>query len=213
MTGQTRDGSEGNPIVKTEKNMIGRRYQITAWCHRMIREHFRENVRGNAFCIDATMGNGNDTQFLCELAGETGRVLAFDIQESALSKTRERLRKAFSYCNYELILDSHSHMGQYAKPESADCIVFNLGYLPSGDHSIATRPETTVEAITQGLALLKRGGLMSLCIYSGGDTGFEERDAVLACLKELDPGKYLVLVTEYFNRPNHPPIPAMIIKL
>lgn len=33
--------------------------------------------------VDATMGNGHDTQFLAELVGENGHVYAFDIQESA----------------------------------------------------------------------------------------------------------------------------------
>lgn len=28
-----------------------------------------------------------------------------------------------------------------------------------------------------------------LCIYSGGDSGFQERDALLTWLKELDPRK------------------------
>ena len=54
---------------------------------------------------------------------------------------------------------------------------------------------------------------MSVCIYSGGDSGFEEKDAVLGWMKGLDPKNYLVLVTEYYNRPNHPPIPALIIRL
>ena len=54
---------------------------------------------------------------------------------------------------------------------------------------------------------------MSLCIYSGGDTGFAERDAILSFLKTLDPKKYLVILSQYYNRPNHPPIPAMILKL
>lgn len=184
-------------------------YQITSWCKRMIREH----VRPGAFCIDATMGNGNDTQYLCELAGEEGMVLAFDIQEDALRRTRERLEQKLPYRNYKLILDSHSRLEQYAAAESVDCIVFNLGYLPSGDHSIATRAETTLEAIAQGLSRLRPGGLMSICIYSGGDTGFEERDAVLSFLKELDSKKYLVLVTEYYNRPNHPPMPAFVVRM
>ena len=46
--------------------------------------------RGGVY-IDATMGNGYDTQFLCEMAGETGKVWAFDIQEQALKATKERL--------------------------------------------------------------------------------------------------------------------------
>lgn len=184
-------------------------YQITAWCRRMMREHVSEG----AFCIDATMGKGNDTQQLCLLAGKAGKVLAFDIQEEAIRETRQRLEKTLDYCNYELLLESHTHMEQYAKPESADCIVFNLGYLPGGSHAVATKAKTTVEALEQGLRLLKRNGLMSVCIYSGGDSGYEERDAVLAWLKALDCRKYLVMLTRYYNRPNDPPIPAMVVKM
>ncbi|MDO4323431.1 MAG: class I SAM-dependent methyltransferase [Lachnospiraceae bacterium] len=184
-------------------------YQITAWCRRLMGEH----VQKGAFCIDATMGNGNDTEYLCTLAGEEGCVLAFDIQQKALEHTRNRLEKSLDFCNYELILDSHSRMEQYAGPESADCIVFNLGYLPGGDHTVATKPAATIQALEQSLTLLKRGGLMSVCIYSGGDSGYEEKETVLKWLKGLDSRKYLVLVTQYYNRPNDPPIPAVVIKL
>ena len=52
-----------------------------------------------------------------------------------------------------------------------------------------------------------------LCIYSGGATGFEERDTLLLSLKELDPRKFLVILSSYYNRPNHPPIPVLIRKL
>ena len=54
---------------------------------------------------------------------------------------------------------------------------------------------------------------MSLCIYSGGDSGFDERDAILFWLKELDSRKYLVIKSDYYNRPNNPPIPVLVVKL
>ena len=184
-------------------------YQITSWCRRMIREH----VQSGDLCIDATMGNGNDTEYLCMITGAKGRVIAFDIQEEAVLHTKKRLQEKLSYCNYELLLDSHCHMDQYAASGTVSCIVFNLGYLPGGDHKVATKAETTIAALEQGLLLLKQGGVMSVCIYSGGDSGFEEKDAVLGWMKGLDPKNYLVLVTEYYNRPNHPPIPALIIRL
>ena len=184
-------------------------FQITQWSAHFI----EEQVKPGDFCIDATMGNGNDTLLLSRLCGESGQVLAFDIQEQALNHTRERLQKAAAPENYTLLLESHSHMRQYARPETVSCIVFNLGYLPGGDHSKATKSNTSITAMEQGLFLLKKGGLLSLCIYSGGDSGFQERDDVLTWLKQLDPHKYLVIRSDYYNRPNNPPIPVLIIKL
>ena len=184
-------------------------FQITQWSAHFI----EEQVKPGDFCIDATMGNGNDTLLLSRLCGESGQVLAFDIQEQALKHTRERLQKAAAPENYTLLLESHSHMRQYARPETVSCIVFNLGYLPGGDHSKATKSNTSITAMEQGLFLLKKGGLLSLCIYSGGDSGFQERDDVLTWLKQLDSHKYLVIRSDYYNRPNNPPIPVLIIKL
>ena len=184
-------------------------YQITEWCHHFIKEH----VHSGDFCIDATMGNGHDTKFLCQLVGSKGQVLAFDIQKLAYENTQKRLQEAGLPHNYRLILDSHSHMDLYADANSVDCIIFNFGYLPGGDHCLATKASTSITAIEQGLTLLKKGGLMSLCIYSGGDSGFEERDLLLSYLKELDPKKYLVILSSYYNRPKNPPIPVIIRKL
>ena len=62
--------------------------QITYWCHEIIRSQAEEG----GYYIDATMGKGNDTLFLCELAGEKGKVLAFDIQQEALDVTKELLK-------------------------------------------------------------------------------------------------------------------------
>ena len=100
---------------------------------------------------------------------------------------------------------------QPAEQSPASCSIF--GYLPSGDHSLATRSETSIPAVLTGLKLLKPDGLMSLCIYSGGDTGFREKEDLLKLLKGLDCRKYLVIVSSYFNRPNHPPLPVLIRKL
>ena len=183
--------------------------QITAYM-----QHFicQQVVPGDV-CIDATMGNGNDTSLLSRLAGEKGRVLAFDIQKQALEHTEERMKKDDCPENYRLILDSHEHMDAYTEPGTVSCITFNLGYLPGGDHSIATMAESSRKAVESGLTLLKKGGLMTLCIYSGGDTGFQERDEMLSFIRQLDPHKYLVIQSEYANRPNDPPIPVLIIKL
>lgn len=184
-------------------------YQITSWVHHFIEEH----VRPGDICIDATMGNGNDTALLSRLSGKNGHVLAFDIQQTALEHTKDRLLKGGCPQNYELVLASHEQMGAYADEKSVSCIVFNLGYLPGGDHKKATQAASSIRAIGTGLGLLKKGGLMTVCIYSGGDSGFEEKRAVLKYLRQLDSKKYLVIVSQYANRPNDPPIPVLVIKL
>jgi ubiquinone/menaquinone biosynthesis C-methylase UbiE len=184
-------------------------YQITAWCHHWICEHVKEGD----LCIDATAGNGNDTQLLCELVGEEGKVLAFDIQSQAVESTKKRLEAKGLLQRADVHLESHTRMDMYAKDESVSCIVFNFGYLPGGDHTLATQKDTSIAAVQTGLRLLKKGGIMSLCIYSGGDSGFEERDALLEKLRTLDGKQYLVIVSSYYNRPNNPPIPVLIVKL
>ena len=99
-------------------------YQITQWCHHFIEEH----VQPGDSRIDA-MGKGNDTLFLSCLTGLLGQVLAFDIQEEAIS-TRNRLSGSGCPENYRLILIPHVHMDTYAKPGSVSCIVSTLAIRP-----------------------------------------------------------------------------------
>ena len=183
------------------------RITITDWIHDVLRGHIKEGD----FCIDATKGKGNDTLFLCRMAGKDGKVAAFDIQQTALDLTRKKLQQ--NGCRAELYLKSHEFMAEYFDPETVQCIMFNLGYLPGGDHSLATRPEGTIAAVKAGLTLLKPGGIMSICIYSGGDSGFEERDEVLKFLGGLDDRKYFIAAQEFLNKRNHPPMPVFIVKL
>ena len=44
-----------------------------------------------ARAVDATMGNGKDTLWLCRQVGPAGRVYAFDVQPEALERTRALL--------------------------------------------------------------------------------------------------------------------------
>lgn len=102
--------------------------QITYWCHEVI----RSQARKGGFYIDATMGKGNDTLFLCELAGKEGKVKAFDIQKEALDATAAAIKRASGRRQGGIVLDGHEHMDQYAEVESTDVICFNFGYLPGG---------------------------------------------------------------------------------
>ncbi len=179
---------------------------------KLLRRVWAQTVRPGDCCVDATAGRGYDTAELARLTGSTGRVLAFDIQPEALASTKALLTEQGLAHQVQLILDNHVQLAQYVQAGTVALIVFNLGYLPGGDHQLATKGEETVQAIKQGLKLLRPGGVLTLCIYHGGDSGFDERDTVLAYLKTLDYQQYTVLVTDFYNRPHYPPLAAILIK-
>ncbi|MBQ5332792.1 MAG: class I SAM-dependent methyltransferase [Oscillospiraceae bacterium] len=163
-------------------------------------------------CIDATAGRGNDTAFLCELAGKNGKVFAFDIQPEAIESTRRLLEEKGFAERAELILGSHTDMDRYADEGTVSCITFNFGWLPGGDHTIHTQTETSLEAVKKALRLIKKGGLISMILYYGRDTGFEEKEALLRFVKTIDSEEYSVITAEFSNRPNCPPIPIFILR-
>ena len=70
----------------------------------------RRFLRPGDTVVDATMGNGHDTLTLCRLVGETGRVYAFDVQETAVASTAARLREAGVADRATLIHAGHQHM-------------------------------------------------------------------------------------------------------
>ena len=176
----------------------------------VVHTFLKQHVQSGAFCIDATAGKGRDTALLCRLAGETGRVLAFDIQQDAVDQTKELLAK--EGLRAEVVLDSHANMENYAEPETVDCIVFNFGRLPGGDPKIFTRADSSVQAIEAGLRLLKTQGVMAIALYYGGENGYEEKNAVLEYLRTVDDRRYTVLCCEWSNRRGEPPMPILIWK-
>ena len=159
--------------------------------------------------VDATMGNGNDTLFLSQFVGEKGQVYGFDIQKAALEATGKRLQTAGAD-NVTMIHDGHEKMAAYV--EEADLIMFNLGYLPKGDHSIITTAETTLRALSSGLGILNKGGLLTIIAYYGHEGGFEEKEDVQTYLKSLDQYDYDVLEVSAFNKDNNPPIIYIVRK-
>lgn len=157
--------------------------------------------------IDATMGNGHDTLFLAQRAG---RVVAFDIQSQALEVTQKRLQEA-GLTNAELYLEGHEQVGR--RLDQAKAAIFNLGYLPSADKSVITRPDTTLSAIAQICELLKVGGRMAIMIYYGHEGGEVEKDAVLDFVKALPQQAFTVAIYQTINQINNPPFLVMVEKL
>ena len=60
-------------------------------------DFLRAVIAPGDIAVDATAGTGQDTVFLCQCVGETGRVFAFDIQTAALQQTTDNLEKS-GYC-------------------------------------------------------------------------------------------------------------------
>ncbi len=161
--------------------------------------------------VDATVGNGNDTLFLCDLVGEEGRVIGFDVQKIALEKTEKRLKERNVLDRVSLVNSGHENMKDHISNE-VSAIMFNLGYLPGKDHSITTKYETTLKAIKDGIELLKKNGVMTVVIYPGHSEGMEEKENLLEFLCAVDQRKANVLKMEFINQINNPPLLIAIEK-
>ena len=163
--------------------------------------------------IDATCGNGGDTAFLCRLAGQEGRVLAFDIQPAALDSTRARLEQdRIPQGRCRLILDSHARLLDYVQPGTADGIMFNFGWLPGADHAVHSQAGTSIPALEAALQALRPGGILSAILYSGAVIGDSEKRAALDWLERLPLTRYTVLVCRFANWADTAPLPCFVIK-
>jgi predicted methyltransferase len=154
--------------------------------------------------IDGTMGRGRDTLFLSNAVGPTGKVYSFDIQEQALAITRALLIDSGSHQNYELIHDSHENADKHVTG-MIDAAMFNLGYMPGGDHSITTNAVSTLSAIKVCMGLLKPLGIITICVYYGHTEGLEEKKQLIDFLVNVDNKAFAVSKLDFLNQPNAPP--------
>ena len=175
------------------------------------RQLLRDTVVPGETVIDATAGNGNDTEFLAQYVGDNGHVIAFDIQQAALDATAQRLGDLNE--RVTLVLDSHENVKQHVKGQIGGA-AFNLGYLPhSEDLSIVTTPDSTIKAIDIMLGMLKKGGIIAISVYDGHEGGSEERDALLAYVKNLHQADVHVARYEILNQRNNPPFLIALEKM
>jgi SAM-dependent methyltransferase len=157
--------------------------------------------------IDATTGNGHDTLFLARQVGPDGHVFGFDIQEQAIQNTRRRLLAENAHHQVTLFQKSHDQMYEVLPEEllgKVQVVMFNLGYLPHGDKTIITRPDTTVRAMQQALRFLTSGGLLIAALYTGHPGGKEEAGSVIAWASGLSPRSFQVMWQQMVNRDRSP---------
>ena len=130
-----------------------------------VRQICENNLKENDLVVDMTIGNGNDTLFLCNLVNK-GYVFGFDIQDIALSNTKKLLDKN-NLTNYKLFNDSHENIDKvlFDYKGKISLILFNLGYLPNGNKNITTNYKTTIKALENSFKMLNNKGIILLVLY------------------------------------------------
>lgn len=174
--------------------------QIAEMVHFLIKGSYEG--KKNLKFIDLTCGNGHDTLFLSNLAGPLGDVTAFDIQKTAIERTKKLMENS-KYNNYTIIKDGHEFIGKYLT-EKFDAAVYNLGYLPKHNKEIFTKPDTTISSLNSLIPYLKDSGRIYLTAYITHDEGCEI-NTIYDYLTKLNKKEYNVLHIKVINKDNHPP--------
>lgn len=177
--------------------------QVSAPLTEIAAQSWTAYVSKGDWVIDATAGNGYDTLTLARLVGPKGRVFAFDIQSEAFQQTDHRLRTAGQQSQVSLINADHSKLRDYI-PSNAhskiSLICFNLGYLPGGNHSLTTHPQSTIAALNAAASIIAPNGAISLIAYRGHIGAMAEYEAICSFIqhKSLSVKEHLATGT---NRP------------
>ncbi len=154
--------------------------------------------------VDFTMGNGHDTEFLSKTVGETGRVVAFDIQTKAIVSTAAHLRESGCPDNWRLILSSHDRANEFVT-EPIKAGMFNLGYMPgSGNKSLTTMRKTTLPAVERAVAMLGRDAILLVAVYPGHPEGALEGEELSKYFSTLSKYQYCVGQFRMMNSPTSP---------
>ena len=156
---------------------------LTDRAQRLVQDHFASPKVPRLIAVDATCGNGNDTEFLANM--DFKQVIGFDIQERAIGATHTRLTQQ-RISNVGLIMDGHQTMDRHI-PGKIDCIMFNLGFLHDGDRNITTDKTSTLVALTYATRKLSKTGIISLLCYPGHAAGFAETIVIKKWLQTLGP--------------------------
>jgi len=191
------------------RNLTG----VVDWGHELL----AEKISNGQLAVDLTAGNGYDTLMLWRLVGASGQVISFDIQPEALRSTQQRLEVQGAtvrcWCTkdsqlehvagVDLVNAGHQQLRNYL-PTAPHAIVANLGYFPSGDKTITTLPETTLQALQQSAELLAPCGRLAVVVYTGHPGAADEASAVDGFFSGLEPDAFQVLQFKVLNRPDAP---------
>ena len=172
----------------------------------------RSTLAPGGLYLDATCGNGHDTLFLCSVAGKNGRVIGLDIQPQAAANTNALLAANGMAAIGRAECCDHRELLRFAPPGSADCVMFNFGWLPGAAHDVHSTADSTLPALQAGLDALKPGGVLAAVLYSGKVIGNAEKKAAAEFFRSLPLADYTVLICEFANWADTAPLPCFVIK-
>jgi hypothetical protein len=196
--------------------MIARPFFPFFQSHLDLAHHYwKQHLQIGSVVIDATCGNGHDSLVLANLILNeySGTLYCIDLQTQAIEATTHRLKEALSEPVFKRVSFIQGSHEQLPSISSCHLIVYNLGYLPGGDHSLTTQGPSTLNSLKQGLALLGPGGMVSMTLYPGHEAGFKEKKLLLEYTSSLDPSYYLVCHHQIENRTLAPSLLLIFKKL
>ena len=86
-----------------------------------------------------------------------------------------------------------------------DISIFNLGYLPVGDHKFTTKDDTTLKTIDKILNNLNINGYVAIVMYPGHEEGLKEYQSIKLFVKDLPKKSFTVgwykMINHNFNAP------------
>lgn len=175
-------------------------YKIVDFAKVLMKDFINNLDKENIVCVDATLGNGNDSLYLSKLLNNKGSIYAYDIQEQALINSNNLFIEN-NVTNVTMKKVSH----EFIEEENIDLAIFNLGYLPGFDKTIKTTKETSLKALNNLLPRMnKENMLIIICLYIGHEEGMEESIILDNYVKNLSSSDYLVSKYQNYNRPTSP---------
>ena len=170
----------------------------------LTKSYWQKHLEPPDIAIDATCGNGYDTLFLAQLPIRA--VWGIDIQPKAIEHTRKILEAHGVAHHVVLHCGSHENFAWVKTSFPPQLIVYNLGYLPTGDKNLTTQTKTTLASLQAALPILGDRGAISITCYPGHTEGEKEEQAILSWAKSLTSTQWHVCHHRWINRDRSPTV-------
>ncbi len=160
------------------------------------------------FIIDATCGNGHDLLYISQHLSPKAKLIAIDIQPEAIKNSQKRIELEGKNKTIDYYCSSHDDILSNADiiTNNIDLLIFNLGYLPRGNHQLMTQSTTTIRALDIALPLLSTNGVITIVSYPGTEEGAQENQDVANYLSSINQKEYHISCWTPLNQVNQPPI-------